>query len=96
MAVLGWLIRRARADGAREMLVDVRPSPANVELRLLLRRAGFAKLRAKQRLISKLASEAAPSRAAAGGPSTDGTIMLSRPVDEDLADVPWLSLADSA
>ena len=75
VAVLGWLIRRARADGAREMLVDVRPNPANVELRVLLRRAGFS---------------------AASGPSTDETIMLSRPVDEDLAEVPWLSLADSA
>jgi FkbH-like protein len=85
VALLGWLIRRARADGAREMLVDVRPGPANVELRVLLRRAGF----------SKLARETTPGRGAAGDSSTDPTIMLSRPVDEDLPDVPWLSLADS-
>ncbi len=74
VALLGWLIRRARADGAREMLVDIRPNPANVELRMLLRRVGFRP---------------------ASGPSTDGTILLSLPVDEDLADVPWLSLGES-
>ena len=63
VAMLGWLIRRARADGAREMLVDVRPSPANVELRLLLRRAGFAKLASETTgRFAKLASETTASR----------------------------------
>lgn len=40
-AVLGWVMRRARADGARQLLVDLRPSNANLELRLLLRGNGF-------------------------------------------------------
>jgi FkbH-like protein len=40
-AVLGWIMRRALADGARQLLVDLRPSNANLELRLLLRGTGF-------------------------------------------------------
>jgi methoxymalonate biosynthesis protein len=74
VALLGWLIRRARADGAREILVDLRPSVANVELRVLLRRAGFT---------------------AAEGPTGSGTILLARPVDRDLPEVPWMSLVES-
>lgn len=41
VALLRWILRAARADGARRLLVDVRPSAANLELRMLLRRAGF-------------------------------------------------------
>lgn len=40
-AILGWIMRRARADGAGRLLVDLRPSNANLELRLLLRGTGF-------------------------------------------------------
>ncbi len=42
VAVLRWILRRARADGAQHLLVDVRPVAANLELRMLLRRVGFA------------------------------------------------------
>lgn len=41
IALLRWLSGRAAADGASRLLVDVRPSRANLELRVLLRRAGF-------------------------------------------------------
>jgi methoxymalonate biosynthesis protein len=41
MAALGWIMRRARAGGAGRVLVDVRTDLANLELRVLLRRAGF-------------------------------------------------------
>ncbi|MGA8117835.1 MAG: hypothetical protein WCA46_29720 [Actinocatenispora sp.] len=41
IALLRWILRGARADGAQRLLVDVRPVAANLELRMLLRRAGF-------------------------------------------------------
>ncbi|WP_412541316.1 HAD-IIIC family phosphatase [Longispora sp. K20-0274] len=41
VAVLGWLVERARAEGAKELLVEIRTDLANLELRLLLRRVGF-------------------------------------------------------
>ncbi|MEV6527749.1 HAD-IIIC family phosphatase [Longispora sp. NPDC051575] len=41
VALLGWLVDRARADGARELLVEIRTDLANLELRMLLRRVGF-------------------------------------------------------
>jgi len=40
-AILGWIARRARVAGAHELRVDLRPSNANLELRLLLRANGF-------------------------------------------------------
>jgi methoxymalonate biosynthesis protein len=40
-AVLGWLIGQAHQAGATAILADVRADLANVELRMLLRQAGF-------------------------------------------------------
>jgi methoxymalonate biosynthesis protein len=40
-AFLGWILARARADGGGRLLMDVREQPANLELRVLLRRSGF-------------------------------------------------------
>jgi FkbH-like protein len=42
LALLAWALRRAAAGGAGRLVVDLRPSDANLELRVLLRRAGFA------------------------------------------------------
>lgn len=40
-ALLGWLLGTARRAGVGSLLVDLRPSDANLELRVLLRGAGF-------------------------------------------------------
>jgi methoxymalonate biosynthesis protein len=39
--LLRWLMATARAAGSRRLLMDVRAQPANLELRVLLRRCGF-------------------------------------------------------
>ncbi|MBO4208477.1 hypothetical protein [Micromonospora echinofusca] len=44
VAVLGWIMREARAAGAARLLVDIRTDLANLELRVLLRRAGFGRV----------------------------------------------------
>jgi FkbH-like protein len=41
VGLLGWLLDRARAAGAAQVTVDLRPAEANLELRILLRGAGF-------------------------------------------------------
>lgn len=45
LALLGWIMRRARLDGARSLRVDIRADLANLELRVLLRKAGFTAMR---------------------------------------------------
>jgi len=41
VAILDWIIRTARQAGSGQVLVELRPSEANLELRVLLRAAGF-------------------------------------------------------
>lgn len=79
-ALLGWLVRRARAAGAGELLVDIRPSDANLELRVLLRAAGFT------------ADAAADARPDGTLPLPDGTLPLRRGTRDDLPPVPWLTI----
>lgn len=75
-ALLGWLIRRARRGGADKLLVDVRPSDANLELRVLLRAAGFT----------------ADDESIPAGGDRDGLVSLRRGTRDDLPPVPWLTL----
>ncbi|MFJ6723485.1 HAD-IIIC family phosphatase [Streptomyces sp. NPDC091281] len=81
-AFLFWLAERARAAGAAAFRVTLRPTDANLEMRILLRQAGL-------RRIDDTAAPPTPDPA----PPADGTgtAVLGRSLDGDLPHPPaWL------
>lgn len=84
-ALLGWLLGVARDGGADELLVDLRPSHANLELRVLLRAAGFLP-------DPGPAAPDAPDAPDASDAGADGRLLLRRATRDDLPPVPWLTI----
>jgi methoxymalonate biosynthesis protein len=85
-ALLRWSLARAAGGGAAELVVDVRATDANLELRVLLRRAGFTLPTAGGAPLSP----AVPAATGAVGP----LLRLHRGTGDALAVPSWLRVEE--